>query len=188
MALATLVPTTTDHSSRHYRRKHHHHHGNKNKPPRFVLDAEEDEEEVRRRRKMARKRKKLQPVVLQTSPTSSWAQFKNLITCRTTADPSQIRSTPSGRLGSTCSKICAMKEVARNNTRIVHRGDHDHSPTSKEAVVLKPRSWVGGSHLSSKGLQLRKLTGCYECHSVTQPIRWVFRSKLIRCLFFLWIS
>lgn len=97
------------------------------------------------------------------------------------------------KLGSSCTSICTFKDVVHCNTRdIHHRGDHDAFPDScstasgalgsEIGLLAAPsssrRKSLSGSGAYSTaisssrgGLQLRKLSGCYECHAISEPRR-----------------
>lgn len=90
------------------------------------------------------------------------------------------------KLGS-CSSICTFRDVASGNTsRVVHRADNspDSSTVSQETGFIRRKTASGSSSTrsnmssatsvrsngggscrsSSRGMQFRKLSGCYECH------------------------
>jgi hypothetical protein len=128
----------------------------------------------------------------QNKPPSSWDQVKNLLTCKQIEgsqvhDPSKNAAV---KLGSSCSSICSFRDVVHGNTRVVHRADNspESSSVGQETGVLsrKPvtrsstrslsgsvRSGVGASCTpSSKAMQFRKLSGCYECRMIVDPSRY----------------
>ncbi|XP_076905078.1 uncharacterized protein LOC143560723 [Bidens hawaiensis] len=108
-------------------------------------------------------------------------------------DPVRNNSNGYSKLSS-CSSICSFRDVANGNTRVVHKPDN-----SPESVVvgLRRKKHVGNGVLSSssstntrslstgsgksnghgsytsasRGMQLRKLSGCYECHAIVDPAR-----------------
>lgn len=90
------------------------------------------------------------------------------------------------KLGS-CSSICTFRDVAHGNTsRVVHRADNspDSSSAGQETGLIRRKTINGSSSTrsnmssatsvrsngggscrsSSRGMQFRKLSGCYECH------------------------
>lgn len=90
------------------------------------------------------------------------------------------------KLGS-CSSICTFRDVAHGNTsRVVHRADNspDSSTVGQETGLIRRKTINGSSSTrsnmssatsvrsngggscrsSSRGMQFRKLSGCYECH------------------------
>ncbi|KAB5568147.1 hypothetical protein DKX38_001940 [Salix brachista] len=127
---------------------------------------------------------------------SSWDQIKNLLTCKQIEgsrvhDPSK---SPIGysKLGSSCSSICSFKDVVHGNTRVVHRADNspESSALGQETGLLSRKGAGTGSSSarsltssgrsnstgvtytsSSRGMQFRKLSGCYECHMIVDPGR-----------------
>ncbi|CAK7346219.1 unnamed protein product [Dovyalis caffra] len=122
---------------------------------------------------------------------SSWDQIKNLLTCKQIEgsrvhDPSK---NPIGysKLGSSCGSICSFKDVVHGNTRVVHRADNSpESSTVGQETGLLSRKAVGTGSVagsgrsnggvtytsSSRGMQFRKLSGCYECHMIVDPSRY----------------
>ncbi|KAK1362309.1 C2H2-type domain-containing protein [Heracleum sosnowskyi] len=112
------------------------------------------------------------------------------------------------KLGS-CSSICTFRDVAHGNTsRVVHRADNspDSSSVGQETGLIRRktmnsssstrshmtstatsvRSNGGGScRSSSRGMQFRKLSGCYECHvahMIVDPSRYPTpRSTICAC-------
>lgn len=126
---------------------------------------------------------------------SSWDQIKNLLTCKQIEgsrvhDPSKNSAVGYSKLGSSCSSICNFRDVVHGNTRVVHRADNspESSSVGQETGLLsrKPangsstrsvsgssRSNGGGTCISSsRGMQFRKLSGCYECHMIVDPSRY----------------
>nr|XP_016461107.1 PREDICTED: uncharacterized protein LOC107784482 [Nicotiana tabacum] len=158
----------------------------------FLPEASETQKQPSKRRKKQQKQK--QP--------SSWDQFKNLLSCKqiensTVDDPS--KNAYYSKLGS-CSSICSFKDVVLhhgNNTRVVHRVDdnnnslEDQSSSSlgQETRLLSKKTSHGstssrsfGSSTSSKGMQFRKLSRCYECHMIVDPSRHPLpRSTICAC-------
>ncbi|KAF6142916.1 hypothetical protein GIB67_003872 [Kingdonia uniflora] len=132
---------------------------------------------------------------------SSWDQIKNLLTCKSIEGTSQVHD-PSRRnivgvgyskLGSSCSSICSVRDVVHGNTRVVHRADNSpessnvgqetgllsRKPVNGECSVSSNRA--GGGH-SNRGMQLRKLSGCYECRMIVDPSRYPMpRSTICAC-------
>lgn len=132
-------------------------------------------------------------------PPSSWDQIKNLLTCKQIEvsrvhDPSKPNNNNGySKLGSSCSSICSFRDVVHGNTRVVHRSDNSSPESSilgQETSLLKRKpvnasstrsascsgksSNGGGNYTSSsssRGMQFRKLSGCYECHMIVDPSR-----------------
>ncbi|XP_022143204.1 uncharacterized protein LOC111013099 [Momordica charantia] len=137
---------------------------------------------------------------------SSWDQIKNLLTCKQLEvhDPAK-RSPAYSKLGSSCSSICSFRDVVHANARVVHRADNspETSSVGQETRLLTrkpangsssrsltpppppPRNKNGASSAtsySSRGIQFRKLSGCYECHTIVDPTRYpVPRSSICPC-------
>ncbi|XP_039026844.1 uncharacterized protein LOC120160505 [Hibiscus syriacus] len=127
----------------------------------------------------------------QKQPTSSWDQIKNLLTCKQ-VEGSKVHD-PS-KLSSSCSSICSFKDVVHGNTRVVHRADNspESSTVGQETALLRRKAANGSSSRSlsgstrsdnnssrctkttssSRAMQLRKLSGCYECHTIVDPSRF----------------
>ncbi|OIT07675.1 PREDICTED: uncharacterized protein LOC109223548 [Nicotiana attenuata] len=111
------------------------------------------------------------------------------------------------KLGS-CSSICSFKDVVLhhgNNTRVVHIADDNtnnsledqsSSTLGQETRLLSKKTSYGstssrsfgsstrsnGSTTTSRGMQFRKLSGCYECHMIVDPSRYpVPRSTIYAC-------
>ncbi|KAI4316926.1 hypothetical protein L6164_024853 [Bauhinia variegata] len=145
----------------------------------------------------------------QQKPPSSWDQIKNLLTCKQIEgsrihDPSKSGTEAAGysKLGSSCSSICSFRDVVQGNTRVVHRGDNSSPESSivgqetgllsrRPLTVSSTRSVSSGSGKphgeatytsSSRGMQFRKLSGCYECHMIVDPSRLpILRSSVCSC-------
>ncbi|CAN4122975.1 unnamed protein product [Withania somnifera] len=156
-----------------------------------------------KRRKKQNKEKQKQP--------SSWDQFKNLLTCKqiensTVHDPASKNPPPSAAYSklSSCSSICSFRDVVHGNTRVVHRADNSpessslgqetrllsknktshHGPSSSSSRSLARSNGSGSSTYttSSRGMQFRKLSGCYECHMIVDPSRYPLpRSTMCAC-------
>ncbi|XP_043712446.1 uncharacterized protein LOC122661173 [Telopea speciosissima] len=146
-----------------------------------ITTSKPKEQQISKRNKRKEKKQK-QP--------SSWDQIKSLLTCKQIEgsqvhDPSSKNVIGGGysKLGSTCGSICTFRDVVHGNTRVVHRADNspESSSLGQETALLsrKPvngstRSNHGGGTYSSssRGIQLRKLSGCYECHTIIDPSRY----------------
>ncbi|OMO87407.1 putative nucleic acid binding protein [Corchorus capsularis] len=100
------------------------------------------------------------------------------------------------KLGSSCNSICSFRDVVHGNTRVVHRADNSpESSTVGQETGLLRRKPVNGStstrslsgstrsnhstatstyptSSSSRAMQFRKLSGCYECHMIVDPSRF----------------
>lgn len=131
--------------------------------------------------------------------TSSWDQIKNILTCKqmegsTVHDPSKGNNNGYSKMGSTCRSICSLRDVVHGNTRVVHRSDNSSPESSvlgQETSLLKRKpsgkSNGGGNYTSSsttsRGMQFRKLSGCYECHMIVDPTRLTHILTLLFPLF-----
>ncbi|KAJ0725327.1 putative transcription factor C2H2 family [Helianthus annuus] len=99
---------------------------------------------------------------------------------------------------SSCSSICSFKDVANGNTKVGHRADNspESSTGGQDSGLLRRKKQLskssssssssggtrsltgsgrsnghGGYASASRGMQLRKLSGCYECHAIVDPAR-----------------
>ncbi|KAK7280741.1 hypothetical protein RJT34_25808 [Clitoria ternatea] len=140
--------------------------------------------------------------------SSSWDQIKNLISCKQVEgsgvhDPSKVAAGYS-KLGSSCSSICSFRDVVHGNTRVVHRSDNSSpessslgqetglltrkpvttTTTANSSSIRSGKSNGGTTYTSSssRGMQFRKLSGCYECHMIIDPSRLpIPRSSVCAC-------
>ncbi|RDY13007.1 hypothetical protein CR513_02123 [Mucuna pruriens] len=158
----------------------------------------------RQKRKQQQQQQHQQKQNQKQKQPSSWDQIKNLITCKQIEgsrvhDPSKV--TGYSKLGSSCSSICSFRDVVHGNTRVVHRSDNS-SPessslgqetglltrkpvaTTRSATSASAKSNGGATYTSSssRGMQFRKLSGCYECHMIIDPSRLpIARSTVCPC-------
>lgn len=145
----------------------------------------------------SKRRKKQQP----QKPPSSWDQFKNLLTCKQ-IEGSKVHDPSIPKLGS-CSSICTFRDVVHGNaSRVVHRADNspESSSVGQETRLLSKKSAHGSSSRSfsgsvrsngssatynngsCRGMQFRKLSGCYECHTIVDPSRYPLpRTTICAC-------
>lgn len=90
-----------------------------------------------------------------------------------------------------------IRDVVHGNTRVVHRADnspessslgqetrllnknktsHHHGQSSSSSRSLARSNGSASSTYtttsSSRGMQFRKLSGCYECHMIVDPSRY----------------
>lgn len=121
------------------------------------------------------------------SSSSSWSQIKNLLSCKQIEgprvhEPSKITSSSCG------SSLCKFSDVSYGNARVIHRSDHspESSNLGQDAGLLTRKPVTRGSsstvisngcgaytsYSSSKAMQFRKLSGCYECHMIVDPSRF----------------
>lgn len=134
----------------------------------------------------------------QNQTSSSWDQFKSLLTCKQIDvvglnKVNDLVKNPNNKLSS-CSSICSFRDVVHGNTRVVHRADNspesssvgmdsgllsrkkavaDGGSSSSRSLASSVRSTGHGSSYSSssRSMQFRKLSGCYECHAIVDPSR-----------------
>lgn len=159
------------------------------------------------KKQQSKRKKKQQKSDKPQQPPSSWDQIKNLLTCKQIEgskvhDPSKNGTVGTySKLGSSCSSICNFKDVVHGNTRVVHRADNspESSTVGQETGLLSRKPVTSGSSTrsvsgssrsnggatytsSSKGMQFRKLSGCYECHMIVDPSRYPMpRSTMCAC-------
>lgn len=130
-----------------------------------------------------RKRKQQQ----QQKTPSSWEQIKGILTCKQ-IEGSQVHD-PSknlvgySKLSSSCNSICSFRDVVHGNTRVIHREENSPESSSvgqetgllrRNPVSTEPSRSIrsnGGYSSSSRGMHLRRLSGCYECHMIVDPSR-----------------
>lgn len=135
-----------------------------------------------------RKRKEQQQQQQKQKPPSSWEQIKGLLTCKQMEgsqvhDPSKNLMGYSKLVSSSCNSICSFRDVVHGNTRVIHREETspESSSVGQETGLLR-RNPVssessrsirsnGGYSSSSRGMHLRRLSGCYECHMIVDPSR-----------------
>ncbi|ESW32664.1 hypothetical protein PHAVU_001G007100 [Phaseolus vulgaris] len=154
----------------------------------------------RHKRKPQQQQHQKQKQKQKQKPPSSWDQIKNLLTCKQ-MEGSRVHDPSKGysRIGSSCSSICSFRDVVHGNTRVVHRSDNSSPESSslgqetglltRKPVTASTRSTAAKSNAgttytssSSRGMQFRKLSGCYECHMIIDPSRLpVARSTVCAC-------
>ncbi|KAE8654043.1 hypothetical protein F3Y22_tig00117056pilonHSYRG00737 [Hibiscus syriacus] len=98
------------------------------------------------------------------------------------------------KISSSCNSICSFRDVVHGNTRVVHRADNspESSTVGRETALLRRKAVNGSSSRSlsgstrsnnsssryttttssSRAMQFRKLSGCYECHTIVDPSRY----------------
>ncbi|KAK6939356.1 hypothetical protein RJ641_028887 [Dillenia turbinata] len=156
-------------------------------------------------KKQLSKKKRKQKQQIQKQP-SSWDQIKNILSCKQIEgshvhDPSK-KNVGYSKLGSSCSSICSIRDVVHGNTRVVHRADNSspessslgqetgllsrkgNSGSSTRSVNSTSLRSNGGGHYtssSSRGVQLRKLSGCAECHMIVDPSRYPIIPRATIC-------
>ncbi|KAK6938946.1 hypothetical protein RJ641_032454 [Dillenia turbinata] len=164
----------------------------------FLPEASETKNQQSKKKRKQKQQKQKQP--------SSWDQIKNILTCKQIEgshvhDPSKDNVGYS-KLGSSCSSLCSIRDVVHGNTRVVHRADNfspessilvqdtgllsrngnsGSSTRSVRSTSLRPN---GGGHYTSssyRGVQLRKLSGCAECHMIVDPSRYPIIPRATIC-------
>ncbi|EPS60213.1 hypothetical protein M569_14592, partial [Genlisea aurea] len=112
---------------------------------------------------------------------TSWDHIKNLLTCKQIAASQIHHPTPT----LICSDICSVREAVHTSSRVVHRADNSPENSTEAKLISKPRpngGGGGGSGYSHRGMQLRRLSGCYECHAIVDPARYhVARPTICVC-------
>lgn len=126
---------------------------------------------------------------------SSWSQIKNLLSCKQIEgprvhDPSKIPDQGPYTSSALCgSSLCRFSDVVYGNARVIHRSDHspESSNLGQDAGLLTRKPVTRGSvstvrsngcgaytsYSSSKAMHFRKLSGCYECHMILDPSRFI---------------
>ncbi|XP_073136978.1 uncharacterized protein [Henckelia pumila] len=143
----------------------------------------------KRKKKQYHKTKHSSP---STSSSSSWDQIKSLLTCKQ-IEESQIHHP----IYASCSSICTFRDVVHGNTRVVHRSDvsPDSISLGQETRLLSKKGSHGSSSTSrsvnssygagayaGRGMQLRRLSGCYECHAIVDPSMYPLpRTRICAC-------
>ncbi|KAK2971458.1 hypothetical protein RJ640_020864 [Escallonia rubra] len=169
--------------------------------PSFLPEAQKQPSKSSKSKSKSKRRKKVE------KQPSSWDQIKNLLTCKeiqgsTVHDPSKNGAAGGYSKLVPCSSICRFRDVVHGNTRVVDRADHSpEGSTLGQEIVLLGRKNAGGSSSSarsvsssvrsngggtyvpsSKGMQFRKLSGCYECHMIVDPSRYPSpRTRICAC-------
>ncbi|KAL2319067.1 hypothetical protein Fmac_032943 [Flemingia macrophylla] len=165
------------------------------------LPEQSTSKHIKRKQQQQQQQKLKQKQKQKQRPPSSWDQIKNLITCKQ-IEGSRVHDPSKGysKLGSSCGSICSFRDVVHGNTRVVHTSDNS-SPESSSLgletglLTRKPvtatgstsvlRKFSGGATYtpsSSRGMQFRKLSGCYECHMIIDPSRLpIARSTVCAC-------
>ncbi|XP_073126332.1 uncharacterized protein [Henckelia pumila] len=156
------------------------------------------EPESKKKHQRPTKAKKIQQIISNhVPPASSWDQIKNLLTCKQIQDSKLIHdpsrnNTNAGAVNnpiySYCSSTCTFRDVVHGNTRVAHRSDHSPEGSSEIRSMSKKSTAGhgsvrsgGGCGAAGRGMQLRKLSGCYECHSV-DPSRYpLARTTICAC-------
>ncbi|WOH06695.1 hypothetical protein DCAR_0626123 [Daucus carota subsp. sativus] len=131
---------------------------------------------------------------------SSWDQIKNLLTCKYIQTATALQNPPQNNTNATlngayaklghCKYTCGFEDVAHGNTKVIHRPDNlsGNSSSGRETsrknvsgVLLSSSSRSLASNASgrsnsfsasSRRMQFRKLSGCYECHLIVDPSRY----------------
>lgn len=120
--------------------------------------------------------------------SSSWSQIKNLLSCKQIEgprvhEPSKITSSSCG------SSLCKFSDVIYGNARVIHRSDHSpessnlgqdarlltRKPVNRESSSSVRSNGCGAytSYSTSKAMHFRKFSGCYECHMIVDPSRFI---------------
>ncbi|KAL0904120.1 hypothetical protein M5K25_026194 [Dendrobium thyrsiflorum] len=139
-------------------------------------------------RKQKKKQQRPQPPPPPSSLTLSWDHLRNLLNCKSTSGPTKVHD-PSlaaaaagkqQRLGFRFgSSVCALGDMVHGSVRVVHRSDTDqynssggdggHRFSSSAAGDTDPQNRRRRQHAAAPargGVQLMRLSGCYECRAV----------------------
>lgn len=159
-------------------------------------------EPIKKQPSTTKSKRKVEQKKKQKAQSSSWDQIKNLLTCKQIEgskvhDPSKLTNPPQhgySKLGSSCNSICSFRDVVHGNTRVVHRADNspESSTVGQETGLHRRKAANNGSSTrslagstrsngsatyttssSSRAMQFRKLSGCYECHMIVDPSRYI---------------
>ncbi|PKA60048.1 hypothetical protein AXF42_Ash009732 [Apostasia shenzhenica] len=154
MALTSFLPATADH--------HRHHHSRRKK----------------KKQSYERPTPPRPPAAVKPPILSSWEHFKSLLNCRSGADAAQAHVPSAGKIWCRPS-ICSLRDAVNGGARVVNRPDVDHnsgdsgplscssSTRETDPLTLRRRPVLsGGSGGSRGGMQLMRLSGCYECRAV----------------------
>ncbi|KAF8411811.1 hypothetical protein HHK36_004370 [Tetracentron sinense] len=143
----------------------------------------------------------------ETEKPPSWAVFRSLFTCKhLQLEPQQREESTDGNSKKCKKKGCSGSLC--NNTRVMHRPESSSPEDSKKwgsmgsnnandssRSIKAPRLAINGkvpssssSSLSSgstvggsfRGMHLRRLSGCYECKMVADPVLGVSRDPSLR--------
>ncbi|CAA0841183.1 C2H2-like zinc finger protein [Striga hermonthica] len=140
-----------------------------------------------------KKKKQKKEITKQPSSSSSWEQIKSLLTCKQ-VEGAKVHDPSRPNIYTSCSSVCTFRDVVHGNTRrVVHRADNspESSSLGQEARLLKRGGHVsssvrsaasGAPYTGGRGMQLRKLSGCYECHAIVDPTRYPLpRTTICAC-------
>nr|GMC50311.1 Zinc finger, C2H2 domain containing protein [Ipomoea batatas] len=177
-------------------------------PEKQQQQQQNTQKKQQRKRKQQLQNPKKQPNK-PAKPPSSWDSFKSMLTCKQVEgsavhDPSKNGAGAGYVLGGPCGSICSFRDVVHGNTsRVVHRADNspESSSLGQETRLLSKKnggcansgsssrslaaarshggSSYGGS--SSRAMQFRKLSGCYECHTIVDPSRYPMPRTICAC-------
>lgn len=163
--------------------------------PEAAAAAEPMKQPPKRRRKQVKKQK--QPTTSSWDQIKNLLTCKRMEGSKV-HDPSKNNNPPPphhhqhgySKLGSSCSYICSFRDVVHGNTRVVHRADNspETSTVGQETALLRRKAANGSSSRSlpgstrsnnstttsssSRAIQFRKLSGCYECHTIVDHNRY----------------
>ncbi|KAL6007637.1 hypothetical protein ACLOJK_033136 [Asimina triloba] len=154
-------------------------------------------------RKLPKKNQQKQNVPpAKTERPPSWGVVRSLITCKDLQeiDPLEQKNVKKCRKMGCSVSLCSLRE----HTRVMHRAEASPSlplpacnggNSSSRRISLKtPLNEVNGAFSSSnstgsssvggsfRGMHLRRLSGCYECHMVVDPINGVSRVTSTVCV------
>ncbi|GMJ02716.1 hypothetical protein like AT1G75710 [Hibiscus trionum] len=158
--------------------------------------AERTKQPAKRRRKQVKKQK--QPTTSSWDQIKNLLTCKQMEGSKV-HDPAKNQAAPPhqqgySKLSSSCNSICSFRDVVHGNTRVVHRADNspESSTVGRETALVRRKAANGSSSRSLSGstrsnnssskytttssssrtIQFRKLSGCYECHTIVDPSRY----------------
>lgn len=133
-------------------------------------------------RKPKKKKRPPPPPPPPSSLSLSWDHLRTLLNCKSAAgsnqvhDPSSTSSSSSAAAGAgkpsrlglrSGPSICALGDAIHGSARVVHRSDTDQYSSSgagEEDSLMRRRRQPAAA--ARGGVQLMRLSGCYECRAV----------------------
>ncbi|KAK6924477.1 hypothetical protein RJ641_010677 [Dillenia turbinata] len=142
--------------------------------------------------------------MVQQEQQSSWDKIKKILSCQYIGGPEVHDPTKNivshTKFKSSCSSLCSFKDASNERTKMVRQPDYS-SEMRSQSTQTRPLSRRGTAKSStrltipltksnsneamsaSRRMQLRKLSGCDECHMVIDPSRYpTARRAIYTCL------